>query len=294
MTTRKMRIAADIAHGWARNFKLGDPLAKLVLMATTLYVNDEGCCFVGISTLAEDTELSENTVRRKLVWLEEIRAIKRRPQWIDPHGRRTSDRVRGGKCTSDEIRLCLDVDPAEIEIRAGGKVTPGDAVSPPTEIGLADQSSPFSVVGLKPVSPALALQQPSHSWEGLTPFNNELEDSDAYASDAGAPRDVRTDLFNRGLKILAAITGKTPDSCRSLIGKWLKSVNDEAIHVLGAIEDAERNRIADPVPWITRALTSNTNNRIGNGTYRNGGGFALNTHEFAQRAARQTGYPDRS
>lgn len=85
----------------------------------------------------------------------------------------------------------------------------------------------------------------------------------------------------------AAITGKTPDSCRSLIGKWLKTVNDEAIHILGAIEDAERNRIADPVR-ITRALSSNTSNAsngVGNGTYRNGGGFALNAIEFARRAA---------
>jgi hypothetical protein len=61
-------------------------------------------------------------------------------------------------------------------------------------------------------------------------------------------------LFNKGLKSLAAMTGKTPDSCRSLLGKWLKSVNDEAIHVLGAIEDAQRNRVADPVSWINRAL----------------------------------------
>lgn len=70
---------------------------------------------------------------------------------------------------------------------------------------------------------------------------------------ASAP-DVRTELFDRGLKSLAKITGKTPDSCRSLVGKWLKSVHDEAIHVLAAIEDAERNRVADPVAWINRTL----------------------------------------
>lgn len=66
--------------------------------------------------------------------------------------------------------------------------------------------------------------------------------------------DPRRDLFDRGLKALARMTGKTPDSCRSLVGKWLKTVDDEAIQVLGAIEDAERNRIADPVAWINRAL----------------------------------------
>ncbi len=70
----------------------------------------------------------------------------------------------------------------------------------------------------------------------------------------GAARDFRGDLFGIGLKTLAEITGKTPDSCRSLVGRWLKAVDDEAIHVLGAIENAARNRVADPVAWITRGL----------------------------------------
>jgi uncharacterized protein YdaU (DUF1376 family) len=88
---------------------------------------------------------------------------------------------------------------------------------------------------------------------------SKKERTDANASDADASRDVRTDLFREGLATLAKITGKTPDSCRSLVGKWLKSVNDEAIHVLGAIQDAERNRVADPVAWIGRRLTPKGN-----------------------------------
>jgi len=79
-------------------------------------------------------------------------------------------------------------------------------------------------------------------------------------SGADAPRDIRADLFGKGLQILARITGKTPDSCRSLVGRWLKSANDEAIHVLAAIEDAERNRVADPVAWINRAILSKFTN----------------------------------
>ena len=80
------------------------------------------------------------------------------------------------------------------------------------------------------------------------------------------PRDIRGDLFGKGLATLAEITGKTPDSCRSLVGKWLKSVNDEAIHVLGAIENAQRNRVADPVAWITRALQPHIGDRNGKRT----------------------------
>jgi hypothetical protein len=85
------------------------------------------------------------------------------------------------------------------------------------------------------------------------------ESNSELRSGADAPRDFRAELFSEGLKKLAAITGKTPDSSRSLVGKWLKSVNDEAIHVLGAIEDAERNRVADPVAWINRALQPRMN-----------------------------------
>lgn len=80
--------------------------------------------------------------------------------------------------------------------------------------------------------------------------------SEPNGSDAAASRDARTNLFREGLKTLTRITGKTPDSSRSLVGKWLKSVNDEAVHVLAAIQDAERNRVADPVAWINRALAS--------------------------------------
>lgn len=96
-----------------------------------------------------------------------------------------------------------------------------------------------------------------------TQSQSHKKETEAIASDADASRDVRTDLFREGLATLAKITGKTPDSCRSLVGKWLKSVNDEAIHVLGAIQDAERNRVADPVAWIGKRLTTKGNGHAG-------------------------------
>jgi hypothetical protein len=170
---------------------------------------------------------------------------------------------------------------------------------------MAANSQGKSLAEPQPAFPCAAEPQPAFPCAENTVAYKEPKDnktdstkySDASASDADASCDVRTRLFNHGLRTLATITGKTPDSCRSLIGKWLKAVNDEAIHVLGAIEDAERNRIADPVPWITRALTtniSNSSNRVGNGTYRNGGGFALNTIELARREGLQTDCPDHS
>jgi hypothetical protein len=99
--------------------------------------------------------------------------------------------------------------------------------------------------------------------------------------DGERPVDARTDLFRRGLGTLARITGKTPDSCRSLVGQWLKLVNDEAIHVTAAIEDAERNRVADPVPWIKRHLES-----LGRQRGPPGAPSSLTFHQIAEQLSR--------
>jgi len=88
---RPRRIAADEAHAWARNLRLGNHHAKSVLRSLTLYVDGDGFCFVGIEQLADDCELSPDTVRRRLVWLEEIGTIARRSQWIDGSGVRNGE-----------------------------------------------------------------------------------------------------------------------------------------------------------------------------------------------------------
>ena len=82
------------------------------------------------------------------------------------------------------------------------------------------------------------------------------KDSEPNGSGAVAPRDVRFELFNRGLETLARLTGKGPDACRAFVGKCLKVASDDAIVVLGLIEDAERNRVADPSSWISARLKS--------------------------------------
>jgi hypothetical protein len=156
---RPRRIAADEAHAWARNLRLGNHHAKMVLTSLTLYIDGDGYCYVAIPSLADDCELSPDTVRRRLVWLEEIGAIARLPQWIDEYGRRNGEAK--GKRTSDLIRLLLDADDELIEARARGEF-----------VDVSREVSPSSQPGLNPdhqetVSPALALAQPSHCGEGL-------------------------------------------------------------------------------------------------------------------------------
>lgn len=165
---RARRIAADEAHAWARNLRLHNSLAKLVLSMTTLYVDGSGECWVSIPALAEDTELSPNTVRQRLAYLEEVGAIARFPQWVDDLGRRNSE--ERGRRTSDVIRLLLHADADAIEHRAlnrkggdgeaadpphhGGSVNTNPAVDPPCGEGSAD---PKNLSG-DSLSPSVALQ----------------------------------------------------------------------------------------------------------------------------------------
>lgn len=187
---RKRRIAADEAHSWARNLRLKNPYAKLVLGMLTLYVNGEGVCFVGIEALAEDSELSADTVRKRLAWLEHVGAIARFPQWIDANGKRNSE--GRGKRTSDEIRLLMDVDPDVIEARAQGDDTAGDepetpAVSPSHQQGL---NPPSETAG-----PDLALGQPSDSGKGLT---SEPEPEDSPPTPQGGSEPEQVDQGSEG------------------------------------------------------------------------------------------------
>jgi hypothetical protein len=114
----KRRMAADLAHGWARQFTLGNPYAKSILLALSLYVDQDGSCYPGLGTLAHDTDLSVPTVRRRLEWLERIGLIARSPRWEDEYG--CYNKVGRGKRTSDEIRFLYDADPDNVETLAHG------------------------------------------------------------------------------------------------------------------------------------------------------------------------------
>lgn len=106
---RARRIAADEAHAWARNLRLGNPLAKLVLCMLALYVNGDGECFVSVNQLAEDCELERKTIMSRLAWLEtSAKVIKRARQWVDAGGARHNSPA--GRPTSDKITLLLDSD----------------------------------------------------------------------------------------------------------------------------------------------------------------------------------------
>jgi hypothetical protein len=133
--------------------RLGNHHAKDVLKSLTLYVDGDGYCFVGIEQLADDCELSPDTVRRRLVWLDEIGAISRQSQWIDANMVAAMPTARQAHHRSDPPFGRRDQD--EIEARARGEVVDGDVsreVSPSSQQGLNSD--------VETVSPAPALASP--------------------------------------------------------------------------------------------------------------------------------------
>lgn len=159
---RARRIAADEAHAWARNLKLRNLQASILLRSLSLYVDGDGVAFAAIPTLAEDCDgLSIDTVRRRLVWLEQVGAIARQPQWLDENGVRNGQ--GRGKRTTDEIRLLFDADQEMIEARAQGRAPYVDAdensakttaISPSSQLGLNPNVSPAPALGQHSVSPS--------------------------------------------------------------------------------------------------------------------------------------------
>lgn len=156
---RARRVASDEAHAWARSLPLHNPYAKSVLRALALYVDGEGCSFVSLEQLAEDTDISLDTVRRRVVWLDQVGAIVRMAQWIDENGRRNGD--GRGRRTTDKIRLLLDADPDVVEAATGPNGD--DPINPSSQPGLND-AHPTPATSS---DPAPALGQPSHSCQGL-------------------------------------------------------------------------------------------------------------------------------
>lgn len=90
--------------------------------------------------------------------------------------------------------------------------------------------------------------------EGKVGDSKGEEGSSEPIGSGPANADPRDRLFREGLAKLAELTGKGPDSCRSFAGQCLKVAKDDASVVLGAIDDAHRNRVADAGAWIMARL----------------------------------------
>jgi DNA-binding IclR family transcriptional regulator len=78
------------AMTWAFSLKLGSPSLKVTLLALANRVDDYNTCYPGVARLANETDLSERTVRTCIAKLEEL-GLLRRARRHTHHGYRTSN-----------------------------------------------------------------------------------------------------------------------------------------------------------------------------------------------------------
>ncbi|MET3483142.1 hypothetical protein [Methylobacterium sp. 1973] len=76
----------------------------------------------------------------------------------------------------------------------------------------------------------------------------------AGAGAAEQARAFRRDLLTRGAALICANTGRSQRSALALIGHWLAIAQDEAVVVLGLIEEADGRELADFSSWVDRRL----------------------------------------
>lgn len=200
---RRRFYCTEEARSWAKGLSFGNAEAKSVLVALTAYVNDDAVCFPSISQLARDTDLSHDTVRRRLAWLEALGAISRSPRYIDATGRRSA---KSGKRTTDEIQLRVHLAADDV---ARSVSSPTFTVGSVEATTASDKAGPGHREPTRQtvVSPAPAIDQPSQYRQGLI-SEPEPEDS-PYTPKSEQGTEVRWNSFaiawecsmNRSLKV---------------------------------------------------------------------------------------------
>ena len=97
--------------------------------------------------------------------------------------------------------------------------------------------------------------------ERRTTAANLIRDNKTLSKDkdvspmANPPRtDIRKVLFSEGVGSLQRQTGKKEQQCRSIIGRWLKNTDDDAVRVLNGIKQAEVNQISDAIAFLSKTF----------------------------------------
>jgi hypothetical protein len=126
-----VRYGSDYARAWSRRLRFGDVRAKSVLNAICNYVDENGHCFPSIGTLADDTDQSVDSVRRRLQFLERVGVLVRFGRWYDDHGKVNQD--GRGRRTSDEIRLIFDARQEDIDAAIAQEAKRPDGEADPSQ-----------------------------------------------------------------------------------------------------------------------------------------------------------------
>lgn len=103
------------ASAWALTVPLDSSSAAHLLLVIANYADENSVCWPSQRRLSKDSKQSVGTVKRRLAELEELGVIVRLPTWIGTDGKRNHE-ARGAQ-TSDEIRLLVDLDFAQLEAK---------------------------------------------------------------------------------------------------------------------------------------------------------------------------------
>lgn len=128
--------------------RVGDHIAKSVLVKLADFANDEGISWPAISRIAHDTEIPERTVKRKLAWLESEGFISRR-----------RERGEGGQYG---LTFYMIHDPAPgATVASGNGGTAGQGGQPP---GATTRAVPRAFLALQEPSKATVIppRRPPH------------------------------------------------------------------------------------------------------------------------------------
>lgn len=111
----RLRLFETSADGRPRPVKTDIPAkdVKHVLLTIAQYVDQNGVAWPGFQTLADDTEMSWDSIRRRIADAEYLRLIVRVRRWRDDDGAVNYD--GRGRETSGEIRFVFDTTQDELD-----------------------------------------------------------------------------------------------------------------------------------------------------------------------------------
>lgn len=192
-----------------------------VLTALGIYADKNGCCYPSLNTIGKRLGVSHQAVSKQIKELERLGYLKVTRQ-------RRSD---GGNAVN-KYKILHDARVATSEV----------ARVATSEVAQTSQLTPHSpTIGSN--EPIVGASAPRNESKSSKAPERRKEDSPPVVDLAGY-------LFNQGLGYL--VDNDVPEKqARSLIGKWRREIGDAAL--LGTMQTASKNRVEDPVEYITGA-----------------------------------------
>ncbi len=200
-----------------------------VLTALGIYADKNGCCYPSLQTIGKRLGVSHQAVIKQIKELERLCYIKV-----------TREKRSDGGNAVNKYKILHDARVVTSEV----------ARVATSEVARVVTSEVAQMNQLTPHSPTIGSNEPI---VGASAPRNESKSSKApegRKEDSPLVVDLAGYLFKDGLGYLVN-HGVPKDRARSLIGKWRGEFGDAAL--LGIMQRASKDRVEDPVEYITGA-----------------------------------------